>query len=192
MRGLIISNPRLEFLRPALECWFDCIDRYSQVMGEGECTHWFDERTNLGMLSSAAWMAQMVTLEHAPSKKQQDDGNRSARTGLFVATSDDSAYIQATQRWPYFGEINLTPALLDIVGDAKKTSYANHLKLGGLFVTPRKIMQSVTVEELEDFVEDLQKQNACAVVWYFPYGYRNLHNQEGQYFPGLALLLRAA
>ncbi|MEB0120426.1 hypothetical protein QN391_06865 [Pseudomonas sp. CCI1.2] len=192
MRGLIISNPRVEFLRPALERWFDCIDRYSQVMGEGECTHWFDERTNLGVLSNAAWMADMVTLEHAPSKKQQDDGDRSARTGLFIATSEDNAYIQATQRWPNFGEINLTPALLDIVGDAKKTSYANHLKLGCLFVTPRKTLQSAKPEELEDFVDDLQKQNACAIAWYFPYGYRKLHNEEGQYFPGLALLLRTA
>jgi hypothetical protein len=192
MRGLIISNPKLEFLRPALERWFDCIDRYNQIMGDGECAHWFDERTNLGVLSSAAWMAEMVTLEQAPSKKQREDGNRNGRNDLFIATQEDKAYLQATQRWPRFGALDLTPALQDAASDAKKVSYASHLKLGCLFVTPWKLKQSASPEELEDLVDDLQKQNTCAIAWYFPYGYRKLHNDEGQYFPGVALMLKEA
>jgi hypothetical protein len=36
MQGMIISNPKLEFLRPMLERWFDCIDRYNQVRGDNE------------------------------------------------------------------------------------------------------------------------------------------------------------
>jgi hypothetical protein len=36
MQGMIISNPKLEFLRPALERWFDCIDRYNAVRGDNE------------------------------------------------------------------------------------------------------------------------------------------------------------
>lgn len=192
MRGLIISNPKLEFLRPALERWFDSIDRYNQIMGDSECAHWFDERANLGILSAAAWMAEMVTLEHAPSKKQREDGDRNGRTDLFIATQEDKAYIQATQRWPSFGALNLTPALLDAVSDAKKVSFGNHLKLGCLFVSPWKLKQSASPEELEDLVDDLQKQNTCAIAWYFPYGYRKLHNDQGQYFPGVALMLKEA
>ena len=36
MQGMIISNPRLEFLRPVLERWFDCIDRYNTVRGDND------------------------------------------------------------------------------------------------------------------------------------------------------------
>lgn len=36
MQGMIISNPRLEFLRPVLERWFDCIDRYNAVRGDSD------------------------------------------------------------------------------------------------------------------------------------------------------------
>lgn len=36
MQGMIISNPRLEFLRPMLERWFDCIDRYNAVRGDND------------------------------------------------------------------------------------------------------------------------------------------------------------
>ena len=32
MQGMIISNPKLEFLRPVLERWFDCIDRYNACL----------------------------------------------------------------------------------------------------------------------------------------------------------------
>ncbi|SEB62217.1 hypothetical protein SAMN05216178_1556 [Pseudomonas saponiphila] len=100
MQGMIISNPKLEFLRPMLERWFDCIDRYNAIRGDSETPYWFDEQANLGLLSAAAWMAEMVSLERSPSKKQQEEGARNARTDLYLATREERAYIQATQRWP--------------------------------------------------------------------------------------------
>ena len=57
MQGMIISNPKLEFLRPLLERWFDCIDRYNAVRGDNDTPYWYDEKANLGLLSAAAWMA---------------------------------------------------------------------------------------------------------------------------------------
>ncbi len=63
MQGMIISNPRLEFLRPVLERWFDCIDRYNAVRGDSDTPYWHDEKANLGLLSAAAWMAELVTLQ---------------------------------------------------------------------------------------------------------------------------------
>ena len=40
MQGMIISNPRLEFLRPVLERWFDCIDRYNAVRGDSDTPYY--------------------------------------------------------------------------------------------------------------------------------------------------------
>jgi hypothetical protein len=189
---MIISNPKLEFLRPVLEHWFDCIDRYNAVRGDNETPYWLDEKANLGLLSAAAWMAEMVTLQQSPTRKQTEEGERNGRADLFVATPEDRAWLQATQRWPRVNSLNLTQALLDITSDAKKISYASDLKIGCLFVAPHKSQQGATPEELQDMVDDLQKEHCCAVAWYFPYAYRKLRNEAGHYHPGIAVLLKEA
>ena len=86
MQGIIISNPKLEFLRPVLGRWFDCIDRYNAVRGDTESPYWLDEKANLGLLSAAAWMAEMITLQQSPTRKQTEEGERNGRADLFIAT----------------------------------------------------------------------------------------------------------
>jgi hypothetical protein len=192
MQGMIISNPKLEFLRPVLERWFDCIDRYNAVRGDNDTPYWYDENANLGLLSAAAWMAEMVTLQQTPSRKQTEEGERNARADLFIATSEERAYLQATQRWPRVNNLNLTQALADITSDAKRISYTSDLKLGCLFVAPQKAQHSATPEELQDMLDDLHKEHTCAVAWYFPYAYRKLRNETGNYHPGIAVLFKEA
>jgi len=192
MQGMIISNPKLEFLRPMLERWFDCIDRYNAVRGDNDTPYWFDERANLGLLSAAAWMAEMVTLQNAPTRKQNEEGERNVSADLVIASTDERAFIQATQRWPRVSNLNLTQPLAEATSDAKRISYASDLKLGCLFVAPQKAQQSATPEELQDMLDDLQKENTCAVAWYFPYAYRKLRNETGHYHPGIAVLFKQA
>ncbi|WP_085682932.1 MULTISPECIES: hypothetical protein [unclassified Pseudomonas] len=192
MQGMIISNPRLEFLRPVLERWFDCIDRYNAVRGDNDTPYWHDEKANLGLLSAAAWMAELVTLRDTATRKQNEEGERNARADLFIAGAEDRAFIQATQRWPRVTNLNLTQALVDITSDAKRISYASDLKLGCLFVAPQKAQHSASPEELQDMVDDLQKEHTCAVAWYFPYAYRKLRSEAGNYHPGIAVLFKEA
>ena len=192
MQGMIISNPRLEFLRPVLERWFDCIDRYNAVRGDNDTPYWHDEKANLGLLSAAAWMAELVTLRDTATHKQNEEGERNARADLFLAGAEDRAFIQATQRWPRVTSLNLTQALADITSDAKRISYASDLKLGCLFVAPQKAQHSASPEELQDMVDDLQKEHTCAVAWYFPYAYRKLRSEAGNYHPGIAVLFKEA
>lgn len=192
MQGMIISNPKLEFLRPVLERWFDCIDRYNAIRGDSETPYWLDEKANLGLLSAAAWMAEIITLEQSPTRKQIEEGERNGRADLFIATPESRAWLQATQRWPRVNHLNLTQPLHDITSSAKRISYASDLKLGCLFVAPQKTQHSASPEELQDMVDDLQKEHTCAVAWYFPYAYRKLHNEAGQYHPGIAMLLKEA
>ncbi|BCX69831.1 MULTISPECIES: hypothetical protein [Pseudomonas] len=192
MQGMIISNPKLEFLRPVLERWFECIDRYNAVRGDNETPYWLDEKANLGLLSSSAWMAEMVTLQQSPTRKQIEEGERNGRADLFIATPETRAWLQATQRWPRVNSLNLTQALQDITSNARQISYASDLKLGCLFVAPQKAQHGATPEELQDMVDDLQKEHTCAVAWYFPYAYRKLRNEAGHYHPGIAVLLKEA
>ncbi|MCU1771699.1 hypothetical protein [Pseudomonas sp. 13B_3.2_Bac1] len=192
MQGMIISNPRLEFLRPMLERWFDCIDRYNAVRGDNDTPYWHDEKANLGLLSAAAWMAELVTLCDTVTRKQNEDGERNARADLFIAGAEDRAYLQATQRWPRVNNLNLSQALLEITSDAKRISFASDLKLGCLFVAPQKAQHSASPEELQDMVDDLQKEHCCAVAWYFPYAYRKLRSEAGNYHPGIAVLFKEA
>jgi len=192
MQGMIISNPKLEFLRPVLERWFDCIDRYNAVRGDNDTPYWHNEKANLGLLAAAAWMAEIVTLQDAATRKQNEEGERNVSADLLIASSDERAFIQATQRWPKVNNLNLTQPLLEATSDAKRISYASDLKLGCLFVAPQKAQQSATPEELQDMIDDLQKENTCAVAWYFPYAYRKLRNEAGHYHPGIAVLFKQA
>ena len=192
MQGLIINNPRLEFLRPALERWVDCIDRFNQFQGDNEAPYWHGAAANTGMLAAAAWQAELVALEQYTSKKQRDEGEREARGDLFIGNAEDSIHLHANQRWPRIARLDLAAALQESASQAKAIAYASQFKAGALFVTPWKAGQHASPEELQDLVDDLQKHTACAIAWYFPYAYRKLHNELGQYFPGVALLLKQA
>ncbi|MEW9682041.1 hypothetical protein [Pseudomonas sp. TE50-2] len=192
MQGLIINNPRLEFLRPALERWVDCIDRFNQFQGDNEAPYWHGAAANTGLLAAAAWQAELVALQQYTSKKQRDEGEREARGDLAISSAEESIHLHTSQRWPRIVRLDLAPALQETANQAKAIAYASQLKAGALFVTPWKAGQHASPEELQDLVDDLQKHTACAIAWYFPYAYRKLHNESGQYYPGVALLLKQA
>ena len=108
-------------------------------------------------------------------------------------TIDAAAFYQVLEPARAAYEItNLTQALLDITSAARRISYPSDLKLGCLFVAPQKTQHSATPEELQDMVDDLQKEYSCAVAWYFPYAYRKLRNEAGNYQPGIAVLFKEA
>ncbi len=192
MQGLIINNPHLEFLRPALERWVDCIDRFNQFQGDNEAPYWHGAAANTGLLAAAAWQAELTALQQYTSKKQRDEGEREARGDLSINSAEESIHLRTSQRWPRMARLDMGPALQETANHAKTIAYASQFKAGALFVTPWKAGQHASPEELQDLVDDLQKHTACAIAWYFPYGYRKLHNELGQYYPGVALLLKQA
>lgn len=192
MQGLIINNPRLEFLRPALERWNECIERFNQVLGDAEAPYWQGAQANIGMLSAAAWQAELVTLQAGQSKKQRSEGERERRCDLLIASREESAYLHVEQRWPKIGKLDLNEALAETAALARQVAYPSQLKIATLFACPWKAGQHASPEELQDLVDDLQKHTACAIAWFFPYGYRKLHTELGQYHPGIILLLKQA
>lgn len=192
MQGLIINNPRLEFLRPALERWVDCIDRFAELNHASDAPYWHGAAANVGLLAAAAWQAELVALTQFASSKQREEGEREGRCDLAISTAEESIHLHASQRWPRIARLDLTAALQETTSAAKPIAYASQLKAGALFVSPWKAGQHASPEELQDLVDDLQKHTTCAVAWYFPYAYRKLHNEHGQYFPGVALLFKQA
>lgn len=192
MQGLIINNPHLEFLRPALERWVDCIDRCNQFQGDNDAPYWHGSAANVGLLAAAAWQGELAAQQQCTSKKQRDEGEREGRCDLLISSAEAAIHLSASQRWPRIARLDLACALQETAQQARHIAYASQLKAGALFVTPWKAGQHASPEELQDLVDDLQKHTACAVAWYFPYAYRKLHNELGQYFPGVALLLKQA
>lgn len=192
MQGLIINNTHFEFLRPSLERWVDCIDRFNQLQGDADAPYWHGSAANVGMLAAAAWQGELVALQQYQSKKQRDEGEREGRCDLSISNAEASVHLHAGQRWPRIARLDLASALQETAAQAKHIGYASQLKAGALFVTPWKAGQHASPEELQDLVDDLQKHTACAIAWYFPYAYRKLHNELGQYYPGVALLLKQA
>ncbi|MEN5303461.1 MULTISPECIES: hypothetical protein [unclassified Pseudomonas] len=192
MQGQIINNPHLEFLQPVLERWVDCIDRFNQFNGDAEAPYWHGTAANIGILAAAAWQAELAALPQFASKKQRDEGEQERRCDLSICSADEALYLSVSQRWPKIAQLDMEAALQETATLARQVAYPSQLKAGALFVTPWKAGQHASPEELQDLVDDLQKHTACAIAWYFPYAYRKLHNELGQYFPGVALLLKQA
>lgn len=192
MQGQLINNPRLEFLRPVLERWVDCIDRFNQYAGDADAAYWHGAAANAGVLAAAAWQAELAALQQFPSKKQRDEGEREGRCDLAIVSADEALYLSIGQRWPKLVRLDAATALQETAAQARQVAYSSQLKAGALFVSPWKAGQHASPEELQDWVDDLQKHSACAIAWYFPYAYRKLHNELGHYFPGVALLLKQA
>jgi len=192
MRGHLINNSNLEFLGPVLERWVDCIDRCNQFYGDGEAPYWHGAVANAGVLAAAAWEAELAALQQFAGKKQRDEGEHEGRCDLSISSADHVLYLSVGQRWPRLAKLDMAAALQETAVRARQVAYPSQLKAGALFISPWKAGQHASPEELQDMVDDLQKHSACAVAWYFPYAYRKLHNELGQYFPGLALLLKQA
>lgn len=192
MRGQIINNSRLEFLGPVLERWVDCIDRFNQFAGDAEAPYWQGAAANAGLLAAAAWQAELAALQQFAGKKQRDEGECEGRCDLSISSADETLYLSVSQRWPKIARLDMAGALQQTAALAHQVAYPSQLKAGALFISPWKAGQHASPEELQDLVDDLQKHTACAIAWHFPYAYRSLHNELGQYFPGVALLLKQA
>ncbi|MBJ9975547.1 hypothetical protein IAE35_07070 [Pseudomonas sp. S75] len=192
MQGLIVNNPQMEFLRPVFERWVECIDRFSQIHGDTDAPYWHGAQANAGLLAAAAWQAERVALQRYQGKKQRDEGARDSRCDLNIADAEQSLHLHVEQRWPRIARLDLATALQETAALARMTGYSSQFKAGALFVSPWKPGQHASPEELQDLVDDLGKHTACVIAWYFPYAYRNLHNEAGQYHPGIAVLLKQA
>ncbi|AIZ33704.1 hypothetical protein [Pseudomonas parafulva] len=192
MQGLIIHNPHLEFLRPVFERWVECIDRFNQIHGESDAPYWHGAQANAGLLAAAAWQAERVALQQYQGKKQRDEGDREGRCDLCIADAEQSLHLLTAQRWPKIARLDLATALQETAALARLSVYPSQFKAGALFVSPWKAGQHASPEELQDMVDDLSKHTACAIAWYFPYAYRKLHNEAGQYHPGVAVLIKQA
>jgi len=190
MRGQIIRNPRLEFLNPVLERWVDCIDRFNQFAGDAEAPHWHGAAANAGLLAAAAWQAELAALQQFAGKKQRDEGEFEGRCDLLIRGADEALYLSVSQRWPKIARLDMAGPLQQTAAVAQQVAGPSQLRAGALFVSPWKAGQHASPEELQDLVDDLQKHTACAIAWYFPYALRKLHNDLGQYFPGVALLIK--
>ena len=107
---------------------------------------------------------------------------------LFLAGAED-ALLSSHATWP---RVTTSTDSTPLVSPTTPTpSYASDLKLAAV-CRPAKAQHSASPEELQDMVDDLQKEHACAVAWYFPYAYRKLRNEAGNYHPGIAVLFKEA
>jgi hypothetical protein len=191
MQGLIINNTHFEFLRPALERWVDCIDRFNQLQGDADAPYWHGSAANVGMLAAAAWQGELVALQQYQSKKQRDEGEREGRCDLSISNAEASVHLHAGQRWPRIARLDLASALQETAAQARHIGYASQLKAGALFVTPGK-PASTPARRAAGPGRRPAEAHRLRHRLVLPYAYRKLHNELGQYFPGVALLLKQA
>lgn len=181
-------EPRIPATGP--EGWIECIDRFNRAHGDSEAPYWHGAATNSGLLAAAAWQAEQVALAHYPSKKQRDEGEREGRCDLSISTAEQSVHLHVSQRWPRIARLTW-PLPCRKPPLARPIAYPSQLKAGALFVSPGRPGSTPVPRSCKTWSTTC-KTHSLRHRLAFPYAYRSLHNELGQYFPGVALLLKQA
>lgn len=203
----------LGWLRPVLRSWIGLIGRYGQVMrgdgDDGDAAYWHAETTNVALLSAAAWVAGLVSLNEYPSektKKLRETGY--GRTDLFISgprRASPCAVIEGKQCFPIHAVTDigalLDRSLAEALDDARNSDTSCDLRLGAVFVT-LKADPHLSGREVEGCVRDLLRtihsRGPDAMAWAFPAIDRPKRTEERGpphrtfQWPGVALMMKVA
>jgi hypothetical protein len=179
--GVILNDKRLESLKTVFDKWFGMLRRYSDETasifdGKRECLYYESERTTVGSLCSAAWLAGGVALEEYPDDKVTVSGK--GRVDLWISVDNMRFTIEAKQKWPSrIGSVSakvLTEWINDAYNDTENDVDTKSVGCAVVFAVPE-----VPVKKGENLRESVQMfldtaegwvretDNAASMAWWF-------------------------
>jgi len=149
--GKIICADSGSPLKPVLKKWQEVLAFYrNQVCWEDwkkpDAPYWYNERTNVGMLSAAAWLCGGLALEEFSGKKAARDGKPySGRVDLRIQVGTTGFAFEAKHKWLWVGsrsfkdsnwDSSLDSRLNEACCACRKVGNSFGRRLGLLFVVP--------------------------------------------------------
>lgn len=200
LRGYHIKNRKgLAHWDPLLEEWLLAIERYCRIMGGEDAPYWYNERSNIGLLSGAAWRCGRIALEEF--QKDKGYSNRKKKNGradLWIAYDNDEDLIEAKFKWVSLFSKNLTSIVdntLDSASDDVKKSRGNDKEIKSIAVGFFPMyMKNTHIDEVDSIILEMQKQflkqDYHAVAWCFPKETRTYTNSKANVLPGIFMVIR--
>lgn len=200
----VVSRKGLNHWNEILKCWIELNSEYSAVE-KGDAAYWYNELTNVGILSSAAWKAGWVSLtETQIMKGARHRPKHYGRSDLYIANKKHGEYIEAkfqTVTFDHrseFREMIIKKIKLSRK-DAKATSGRDQYSSTSiLFVVP-SISESrlsgkksdnsrIVTDRITSMIQGLNGEKHHIKAWCFPRKARLLSDGYGKIWPGVFLI----
>jgi hypothetical protein len=189
-QGKDIRDYRLEHWATLLKSWWSLHNSYCSFMEGEEGPHYFNERTNIGILASAAWRAGWYSLEEFGYKKRSKPRGK-CDLYIHAKHKEQGEYIEAKQAWNVnISQVHLSKA----VSAAKELKKGDEIRIGLLFHCPSihpKYEQDIN-KLIGEIINNDLKVKSDAIAWVFPEPCRNLKGYDERIYPGILLLAKIA
>lgn len=182
-----------------LEEWLLAIERYGRIMIGEDAAYWYNERSNISVLSGAAWRCGRIALEEFQQKKgYRNRQKRNGRCDLWISTETEEDLIEAKFKWISLrSKRNSTfvDAIMDnAISDAKRTRAndvdANAIAVGFFPVyTPNQFIKDID-KLIESSLSEFHGIDYHALAWSFPKENRTTISSTGYLCPGIFMVVK--
>jgi hypothetical protein len=182
---------------PLLEEWLLANARYCRVMDGDDAAYIYRERTQIGILSGAAWRCGRIALEETPKEKGHRNKTKwLGRTDLYMATEDTEELIEAKYKWLSLNSTQLAELAIKALGEALKDakltrSNDKDLRCIGLVFLPVYLppsSQKSIDEKIASAIEEISSLKCHSVAWFFPKEFRAHKDGYKNIIPGVFML----
>jgi hypothetical protein len=196
------SGNNLRQIRPVLLQWINVLNRYVEAY-EGDCPWWYTERAVLSSFAAAAWLSDGIALEEYSTFKGKKSEKYRGRCDLFFSFGDHSFACEAKPAWCAIGR--RAKSGCERVKSKLAAACAAALKLGsdeadrllGLcFAMPwlPSADEDFIEEQIKEWLKKLISEvRYDSIAWMFPFPEKTrcLKGSDENFYPGVALLIKA-
>jgi hypothetical protein len=166
---------------------------------------WYTERASLSVFAGAVWRAGGLSFEEYSDEKRKV-GKRTRRLGALYPGRVDLHFswrgfdfiAEAKDTWSGFNQEHADPkrrlagCLRRACSDIKKTAPHGQRRLGIAFAMPyfRKGAKPQIDKKILAWVDALEDLDTSAYAWVFPKSSRYIHDSDGYFCPGVAVLIK--
>jgi hypothetical protein len=196
-KHVCISSPTLQAIKPVLNSWITCTQRYIDVWEGSDLPYWYNEQANVSILAGAAWKADWTAIEEYQiikiATEADDKTSVIGRNDLYIADDKNGFCIEA--KVAYVPIDNLTAARDWILGKCKLATFeARRLdydepKVGAVFIAPYSLANPASPEQIEAFQTMLLALPNDALAWVCPTDAQKTPSHDNKRYPMVALLM---
>lgn len=195
-----ISCPTLAPLKPVLQSWIACTERYVRVWDADDLPYWYNEQANVSILAGAAWKADWTAIEEYQISKIATEASEKTtsigRNDLYIANDEWGYCIEAKVCYVAIDDLlNAQKRILEkcslATDDAGRLDY-HEPRLGAVFVAPHSLDVEAEAEQIQAFKEMLHALPSDALAWITPENAQKTRSHDNKHYPMVALLLLRA
>lgn len=187
-------------LNPIFKPWRSFAERYFDLYEEASSPFYYNERTNVGLLASAAWASGFCAFQELglPRKRCK----RIGRVDLLIESKKHDYVLEAKQVWNVKeADGKMAEALQQVQSIRVNAIDKSCVRCGVLFIVHgfRLDSQEESVNSVKELIKKIDQQfptnkNSCITHHYYP---RDLENARGSgrfeniTYPGVSVVIKA-